>query len=196
MSAQRCTSFAGVQSHVFSCMYSLRLPVGSVAPLDGTLGRLEMRWRQVKPVHSCSLVHSLSSQSMGESGSLHTVVNMQQFKQPEPPVVELVVAPDNAADIFVEEPFDIILTVKNRGASPLVGATLLLSCNTEASIIPLGLTQVPIPVIAAGGSTLLTAQMLPIEQGLREIIGIFVLDSATQKSYQVCVYLFFEVQHL
>jgi hypothetical protein len=133
---------------------------------------------------------------MGESGSLHTVVNMQQFKQPEPPVVELVVAPDNAADIFVEEPFDIILTVKNRGASPLVGATLLLSCNTEASIIPLGLTQVPIPVIAAGGSTLLTAQMLPIEQGLREIIGIFVLDSATQKSYQVCVYLFFEVQHL
>ena len=122
---------------------------------------------------------------MGESGSLHTVVNMQQFKQPEPPAVEVTVAPANAASIFVEQPFDLIVTLKNRGATPLINARLLLPCNTEASVIPLGLTELPIPNVAPGASTLLTVQMLPVEQGLREITGVCVLDNAAAITYQV-----------
>jgi hypothetical protein len=34
-------------TRVLLCMYSLRLPVGTRPPVDGALGRLEMRWRQV-----------------------------------------------------------------------------------------------------------------------------------------------------
>lgn len=160
-------------------MYSLRLPAGSMPPPDGTLGRLEMRWRQ----------------SMGESGSLHTVVNMQQFKQPEPFAVEVAAVPANAASIFVEEPFDLIVTVKNRGPTPLNRASLLLPCNSEASIIPLGMTEIGISSLAPGISTSLTVQMLPVEQGLREIAGICVHDEDTFLSYQMSSALFVNVQH-
>jgi hypothetical protein len=122
---------------------------------------------------------------MGESGSLHTVVNMQQFKQPEPSAIEVTAAPSNAASIFVEEPFDLIVTVKNKGPAPLVRSSLLLPCNTEASVIPLGMTELQIPEIPAGGSISLTVQMLPVEQGLREISGVCVHDDETFLSYQV-----------
>ena len=168
-------------------MYSLRLPAGVRPPVDGALGRLEMRWRQVgtRRLLHCLCALSRLLQSMGESGSLHTVVNMQQFKQPEPPAVELTLALADAASVFVEQPFDLIVTLKNRGSAPLVNARLLLPCNTEASIIPLGLTELPVPTVAPGGCTLLTVQMLPVEQGLREITGVCVLDDAAGSSYQV-----------
>jgi hypothetical protein len=122
---------------------------------------------------------------MGEGGSLHTQVNMQQFKQPAPATVEVTAAPADAESIFVEQPFDLNLTIKNRGAAPLVRCCVLLPCNTEASIIPLGLTEIPVPTLASGASVTLTVQMLPIEQGLREISGITVHDDSTSASYQV-----------
>jgi hypothetical protein len=125
-------------------------------------------------------------QSMGESGSLHTVVNMQQFKQPEPFAVDVAAVPADAASIFVEEPFDLIVTVKNRGPAPLARASLLLPCNSEASVIPLGMTEIRVPSLAPGCSTSLTLQMLPVEQGLREIAGICVHDEVTFLNYQVC----------
>ena len=173
---------------LFPHMYSLRLPADAVPPPDGTLGRLEMRWRQVTlhrpPRPLCALTAHV--QPMGDSGSLHTVVNMQQFKQPEPASVELTVVPANAASIFVEEPFELIVTVKNRGAAPLASSSLLLPCNTEASVIPLGPTEIPIPAVGPGASTSLTVQMLPVEQGLREITGVCVQDAVTFAIYQVC----------
>ena len=122
---------------------------------------------------------------MGESGSLHTVVNMQQFKQPEPAAVELTIVPANAASIFVEEPFELVVTVKNRSASPLASCSLLLPCNTEAAVIALGATEIPIPSLAPGCSTSLTVNMLAVEQGLREVSGICVQDAVTLANYQV-----------
>ena len=167
-------------------MYSLRLPAGAPPPPDGTLGRLEMRWRQVHAMPAAFEFHPHTQpQSMGESGSLHTVVNMQQFKQPEPSAIEVTAAPSNAASIFVEEPFDLIVTVKNKGPAPLVRSSLLLPCSTEASVIPLGMTELQIPEIPPGGSISLTVQMLPVEQGLREISGVCVHDDETFLSYQV-----------
>jgi hypothetical protein len=174
---------------MFLRMYSLRLPVDAVPPPDGTLGRLEMRWRQVRllqrpPRRLCAL--STLVQPMGDSGSLHTVVNMLQFKQSESASVELTIVPANAASIFVEEPFELIVTVKNRGAAPLASSSLLLPCNTEASVIPLGPTEIPIPAVGPGASASLTVQMLPVEQGLREITGVCVRDAVTFAIYQVC----------
>jgi hypothetical protein len=168
-------------------MYSLRLPAGAKPPPDGTLGRLEMRWRQVlTQTAAFPVLELMQLQSMGESGSLHTVVNMQQFKQPEPFAVEVAAVPANAASIFVEEPFDLIVTVRNRGPTQLDRASLLLPCNSEASVIPLGMTEIRIPSLDPGSSTSLTVQMLPVEQGLREIAGICVHDEETFLSYQVC----------
>jgi hypothetical protein len=122
---------------------------------------------------------------MGESGSLHTVVNMQQFKQPEPAAVELTIVPANAASIFVEEPFELVVTVKNRSSSPLSRCSLLLPCNTEAAVIALGATEIPIQSLAPGCSTSLTVHMLAVEQGLREVSGICVQDAVTFANYQV-----------
>jgi hypothetical protein len=122
---------------------------------------------------------------MGESGSLHTVVNMQQFKQPEPAAVELTIVPANAASIFVEEPFELVVTVKNRSSSPLSSCNLLLPCNTEAAVIALGATEIPIQSLAPGCSTSLTVHMLAVEQGLREVSGICVQDAVTFANYQV-----------
>ena len=122
---------------------------------------------------------------MGEAGSLHTLVNMQQFKQPAPAAVDVTAAPADAASIFVEEPFDLILTIKNRGACAVDRCSVLLPCNTEASVVPLGLTEIPVPTLAPGASLSLTVHMLAIEHGLREISGITVLDGQTFASYQV-----------
>ena len=168
-------------------MYSLRLPAGVRPPVDGALGRLEMRWRQVgtRRLLHCLCALSRLLQSMGESGSLHTVVNMQQFKQPEPPAVDLTLALADAASVFVEQPFDLIVTLKNRGSAPLVNARLLLPCNTEASIIPLGLTELPVPTVAPRRLHVANGADAACGAGLREITGVCVLDDAAGSSYQV-----------
>ena len=74
-------------------------------------------------------------------------------------------APADAASIFVEEPFDLILTIKNIGACAVERCSVLLPCNTETSVIPLGLTEIPVPTLAPGASLSLTVHMLAIEHG-------------------------------
>lgn len=121
---------------------------------------------------------------MGDIGSLHTVVNMLQFKQPDPAAIEFTIVPSDAASIFVEEPFELIVTVKNRGAAALATCSLLLPCNSEASVIAIGATEISIPAVAPGGSCSLVVHMLPVEHGLREVTGFCVHDAATFLSYQ------------